>query len=152
MIVGISGRSCSGKTRIAKAMSLALDFKVLHLDDYFIPGSKNWEAPEAYNFLELVKEIEKHNGDLIVEGFLLFTNEEALKTFDKKVYLDIPDDTLLKRRKTRKDVPHSSDYILETVIPQSKIYEEAQREVADIVVSGEDSQDGILKEVLELLR
>lgn len=154
MIIGICGRSCSGKTEVSKIVSETLRVEVIHLDSYYIKGSPNWEVPEAHN-LELLREdleyLKKEKETIVVEGFLLFVKSWIVQLINKKIYISISDNTLVTRRLTRTDIPSNINYILDRVLPWSKLFETAQQAQADLIVDGEQPIDKVVRDIMDYI-
>ncbi len=123
MIIGIAGRSCSGKSTVIKALEKRYEGGVLHIDQdlFFKKNPGNQERPESLMFdqmtkaLRLLKErksafIPKRpftedfvrkiepSKIIIVGGHLLFVNKELNTLFNKKIWIDVSDINLLYRR------------------------------------------------------
>lgn len=95
---------------------------------------------------------------IIVEGYLLFVNKELANLFDKKMWVEVSDINLLRRRTKRysghggNDYTEKIGYIVNVVIPESKKYEKLQRERADVIVNGNNSKEQIRKDVERHMR
>lgn len=171
VIIGVCGRSCSGKSTAVKEIEAKCE-DVLHicLDKFFKIKADNWESPEALRFDRLLHSIKKlKSGEsthipshrfteifdrlvkphqiVLVEGYLLFVNEELNKLFDKKIFVDVSDDNILYRRIKREGNVNSIDYIKNVVIPESKKYEKLQKSKADVIIDGNNSKEEIIKEI-----
>lgn len=78
---------------------------------------------------------------ILVEGILLFSNEELRKKFDIKIYMDTPLDICLVRRINRDTVERSrsvesvTEQYLTTVRPMYHQYIEPSKSHADIVIT-----------------
>jgi uridine kinase len=111
MIVGIAGPSCSGKTTIARLLAERMRAKLLHLDAFWIKGSErplvnghpSFERPEQYDGAALLRSaIEaSRDGDVVIEGFLLFAHPETLAACAHAFLIDVPHDELVRRRLRR---------------------------------------------------
>ncbi len=177
LIIGVGGRSCSGKSTVIKELEKKYKGDLLHInqDKFFKIKAENWERPESIRFdkiieaITLLKEGKKafipthrwtENFDrevkphkvIIVEGYLLFVNKELNKLFDKKIWVDVSDLNLIYRRLKRFNDIKELDYARNVVIPESKKYEEIQRKQADIIIDGNKTQDEIIKELEGHLR
>lgn len=172
LIIGVCGRSCSGKSTVIKELEEKYKGQFLHInqDKFFKVKADNWERPEALRFDKLIeaitllkegekafipthrwtevfdREIKPHKV-IIVEGYLLFVNKELNKLFDKKIWVDVSDVNLLYRRIKRFNELNQLDYAMNVVIPESKKYETIQRKEADIIVDGNKTKEEIVKEV-----
>lgn len=172
IIIGVAGRSCSGKSTVVKELEEKYkgEFLRINQDKFFKKKADNWETPEALRFDRLIYSIEKlKNGQsthipthrwtevfdrevkphkvIIVEGYLLFVDKELNKLFDKKIWVDVSDANMLYRRlKKFNDINHI-DYTMNVVIPHSKKYEEQQRKQADVIIDGNKSKEEIIVEL-----
>ncbi|MBI2798128.1 hypothetical protein HYX70_02370 [Candidatus Saccharibacteria bacterium] len=75
-----------------------------------------------------------------IEGFLIFYDPAAVKLFDKKVFIDLPEEQIVQRRLDRSDGVSRWDlpeYINKRLIPGHRNYVQPQSKLADIVVNGE---------------
>jgi ADP-ribosylglycohydrolase/dephospho-CoA kinase len=176
IIIGVCGRSCSGKSTVVKELEEKYKGEFLHInqDKFFKVKADNWESPDALRMDRLIYSIKKlKNGQpthipshrwtevfdrevkphkiIIVEGYLLFVNEELANLFDKKIWVDVSDANIVYRRTKRDSTSKYIDYTVNTVIPESKKYEEIQRNRADIVINGNKSKEEIIQEFEELL-
>jgi uridine kinase len=174
-IIGVCGRSCSGKSTVVETLEKEnKDFLHIKQDKFFKKHIDNWESPHALRNDRLVYSIKKlKNGEsthipahtctevfdrlvkphkvIIVEGYLLFENKELADLFDLKIFVDVSDENLLKRRIERQGI-HKEDYIKNVVIPESRKYEEIQKERADYIVDGNVSKEEIKEKVEEIIR
>ncbi len=175
IIIGVCGRSCSGKSTIIKELEAKYRGDFLHIeqDKFFKVKADNWERPDALRFDRLIYSIKKlKNGNsthipthrwteifdrevkphkvIIVEGYLLFVNKELNELFDKKIWVNVSDANLIYRRTKRDGTSRNIDYTMNTVIPESKKYEEIQRKEADIFIDGNKSREDIIKQFEEL--
>ncbi len=66
---------------------------------------------------------------VIVEGFLLFIREDIYSRFDNRMFIDVSDTELYKRRLERAG-PDGEPYLNDVILPVSKEYELMQRDVA----------------------
>ena len=172
LIIGVCGRSCSGKSAVVKELEEKYKGKVLRInqDRFFKVKADNWETPEASRFDRIIysvkklknwesthipsqgwtevfdREVKPHK-IIIVEGYLLFTNKELSRLFDKKIWVDVSDQNILWRRILRDGNTKGADYIMDVVIPQSKKYETIQRKEADIIIDGNRTKEEIIKEL-----
>jgi len=172
IIIGVCGRSCSGKSTVIKELEEKYKGDFLHInqDKFFKVKADNWEKPDALRFDRLIHSIRKlKQGEsthipshrwtevfdkeikpkkiIIVEGYLLFVNKELNELFDKKIWVDVSDQNILWRRTLRDGNTNGADYIMNIVIPESKKYEKTQRKEADIIIDGNKSKEEIIKEL-----
>jgi uridine kinase len=175
-IIGVCGKSCSGKSTVVKELEKKYKGDVLRInqDRFFKVTAENWERPEALRFDRLFYSVKKlKNGDsthipsegwteifdrevkpakiIIVEGFLLFVDKKLNKLFDKKIWVDVSDQNILWRRLLRDGNTEGAEYIMEKVIPESKKYEKIQRTEADIVIDGNKTKEEIMEEIEQYL-
>ena len=89
MIIGIGGVSRAGKTSLALQIEKWYEsgsVKILHQDDFIRPiekmplvkGHIDWEHPDSYDFVGLVKTIKKERKKfdiVVVEGLMVFGNQ-----------------------------------------------------------------------------
>jgi len=116
MIVGIGGRSRSGKTTLAEALvwhertqnNRAI---ALHQDDFvkriydipLIQGEIDWETPASIDFESLKKTISFLKTDfdfIVVEGFLPFADAELNAMYDGRFFTTISEETFRLRKAT----------------------------------------------------
>src|SRR3989344_750292 len=168
VIIGIGGRSCSGKSTVVKKIEEKYkgEFLCINQDNFFKKSALNWENPNSLRFDKLINSIKDlRNGKktyipnhrctevfdmevkphkiIIVEGFLLFINKKLNKLFDKKIWVDVSDINILYRRLKRSNNLKKIDYIMNVIIPESKKYEYKQKKEADIIIDGNKSEDDI---------
>lgn len=170
-IIGVSGRSCSGKSSVVKELEEKYkDFLHINQDKFFKVKADNWESPNSLRIDRLIYSLKKlRNGEsthipshrwtevfdrevkphkvIIVEGYLLFTNEELSKLFDKKIWVEVSDENILYRRLKRDGEMNGIDYIKNNVIPESKRYEKDQQKRADIIINGNNSKEKIIGDI-----
>jgi len=171
-IVGVCGRSCSGKSTVVKELEKKYEGEFLRInqDKFFKAKSDNWEVPDALRLDRLIYSIKKlkqgepthipshgwtENFDrlvephkvIIVEGYLLFVDKELNKLFDKKIWVDVSDQNILWRRILRDENTESTNYIMDVVIPESKKYEDLQKKEADIIIDGNKSPEEMINEI-----
>lgn len=175
-IVGIAGRSCSGKSIVTKRLEAGHNDIAVRIcqDRFFKKQASNWEAPEALNNYNLIYSLKKlKRGEathipsagwteiydqlikpkplIIVEGYLLFENSEIVELLDKKIYIDVSDINILYRRTKRDNTSDYLDYTMFTVIPESKKYIDKQKKKADIIIDGNRDRDAVYNDVCRYL-
>lgn len=72
---------------------------------------------------------------ILVEGFLIFFKEEFIKYFDKRIYLDISADEIIKRRTERiakGGGQYPENYLTEILIPAHEKYVLPQKHFAEL--------------------
>jgi len=172
LIIGVCGRSCSGKSTIIKELEEKYKGEFLHInqDKFFKVKADNWESPESLRIDRLIYSIKKlKNGQsthipshrwtevfdrevkphkiIIVEGYLLFVDAELSNIFDKKIWVEVSDANILYRRTKRDGTSKHIDYTMNVVIPESKKYEEIQRKRADIIIDGNKTKEKIIEDM-----
>lgn len=121
----------------------AYDFDLFISDLKKLMNGETIKKP-VYDFVNSIRsdktEIVKPASIIIVEGIMIFTNEELLKLFDMKVYVDTPDDIRFIRR-LRRDIEDRGRTIdsvinqyLTTVRPMHLTFVEPSKRKADIIV------------------
>lgn len=121
----------------------AYDFDLFISDLKKLMNGETIKKP-IYDFVNSIRsdrtEIVKPASIIIVEGIMIFTNEELLKLFDMKVYVDTPDDIRFIRR-LRRDIEDRGRTIdsvinqyLTTVRPMHLTFVEPSKRKADIIV------------------
>lgn len=142
----------------------------------------NWEDPKLYRLNDYEKTLRKlreyesveieansresrgeglktrevnPNDYVVVEGFLTFYTPESRKYFDKKIYLDIPEEEIIRRRYERMKNgggQYSDEYIRTTLIQEHRKNVLPQKQFADLVVDATESPEAILKKVLTFIK
>lgn len=118
MIIGIGGVSRSGKTFLShdvvwfyrqqnlQAIDIRLDDFVKPLNEIpLIKGVTNWEIPASIDFIKLFETVTflKTKFDVIVlEGHLVYSNEQLQSLLDKKFLLRLEKSTFYKRKENDK--------------------------------------------------
>ena len=121
----------------------AYDFDLFISDLKKLMNGETIKKP-VYDFVNSIRsdktEIVKPASIIIVEGIMIFTNEELLKLFDMKVYVDTPDDIRFIRR-LRRDIEDRGRTIdsvinqyLTAVRPMHLTFVEPSKRKADIIV------------------
>lgn len=176
ILIGICGRSCSGKSTVSKRLEeIYEDSLNINQERFFRKKSDNRERPESLmmdRFIYSLKELIRGNSVyipskictevfdrlvypkkiIIVDGFLLYVNEEVVNLLDKKIFIEVSDENILSRRIKRGGDFDNYEYTTEICIPESKKYEQVQRERADVIINGNQSREGILKDVDKYIR
>jgi uridine kinase len=165
-IVGISGPSCAGKSTLVDELQHRFpNSRIVHLDDFwhdpatFPPvrhhlfrNFTNWELPQNLNFQLLHKVLRRlqkgwrafwraisfERPIIFVEGFLLFHDAKIREMMDLKVYLDIPDETVVQRRMERKrfEFEGMELYYREVVLDEYRRHGLPTMRYADTVIDG----------------
>lgn len=149
-------------------------------DKFFKKTCKNiydgipiWNSPEDINFEMLIKTLQdlktkefaympnkafsekadkkiKSRKIILLDGFLIYTNEELVELIDKKVYLDLSVKELIKRRISREK--DSVDFIHKVVIEPNKKYESSQKESVDIFINADNDIEKVLYDLLQIIK
>ena len=143
---------------------------------------KNWEDPALYRLDEYVDVLRKlRNGDqveieansresrqegltsrilkpndyIIVEGFLIFYPQTARQYFNKKIYMDIPEEEIVRRRYERmnsgKGGKYSDEYIRKTLIQEHRKIVVPQKQFADLVLDATRPVEELVHEVVNFI-
>ena len=177
LIIGVCGRSCSGKSTVVKDLEEKYKggFLRINQDKFFKVKADNWERLDSLRMDRLIYSIKKLKNGLsthipstgwteifdrevkphkviIVEGYLLFVDKELSKLFDKKIWVDVSDANLLYRRTKRDGTSANIDYTMNVVIPESKKFEGLQRKEADIIIDGNKTKEEITKGIEEHIK
>ena len=130
VIIGIAGPSGSGKTLISKKLAKKLKAKLISLDNYWkynrvlkIPPIKEWkkglwEKPSATNFDKVLKNINRLKKNIIVEGLHTFNDKKLREMFDFKIYVDIPDSLIIKRRLKKFGKKDNQEWYSKNIVTQ----------------------------------
>lgn len=154
---------------------LSFDEYFIGSDLYDVNTITNFEDPKLYNFdgfirdLRLIKQgkpltIRANSREsaenglkqktiaskpvIIVEGWLIYHNLEARNLFDKKIFIDLPDEEITRRRHARtKGSRHwdSHDYIQAKIIPGHRKYVEPQKAYANLILDGTRPQEELVQ-------
>ena len=114
-IIGIGGISRAGKSFLAKKMAdfytkSGVKVNILDQDNFVFPkeeiprinGHIDWECPESIDFpllYNLIHKSRKSNDVTIVEGILVFWNINLINLFDYKIFMTLPKDEFIKRKR-----------------------------------------------------
>lgn len=142
----------------------------------------SWEEPNLYRldeFLEVMKALKlglevtfKANSresrkegleyrtirptkNVLVEGFLIYFKEEFVKYFDKKIYLDISVDEIIKRRTqriTQGGGQYPENYLTEILIPAHQKYVIPQKQLAELTLDATKPIAELVKLSLSYIR
>jgi len=89
-----------------------------------------------------------------IEGFLIFHDPVARDVFDARIFIELPEEVIIKRRLARSEGTSrwdDPDYIANRLIPGHKKYVEPQRKYADLVIDGRQSIREMASEILAFL-
>ncbi len=131
-----------------------------------VHGRKNWELPSCVDFSRLYTVLEKlqtgsavlapqvmrkYNCDsnvkeamlnptpiILVEGFLLFYDSCIRSLFDRKFFVDVPDEEVVARRlaRNRSHLQDKELYYREVVVGEYRKYGLPSKEQADLILDG----------------
>ncbi len=138
-------------------------------------GCKNWELPQNLklddlydNLFELKQgyetkipicndadyqkmyRIASPKSRIIVEGFLLFYDKSIRDIFDTKIYLDLPDEEIIKRRleRNKSNKPDRESYYRKVVVNEYKKYGLPGKQYADLILDGTKPLEDNLNKIL----
>jgi len=114
--IGIGGISRSGKSFLAKELSLRIKqsdrkVKVLDQDDFVFPEDKipmirdhiDWEIPESIDFRKLGESVSQsvlENDVVIAEGLMIFWDTGIFNLLDYKIFIKLERDEFISRKQT----------------------------------------------------
>lgn len=141
----IVGPSCCGKSTVARTLYFRLGYQLLSLDDYYIENAdpiyvmgsdgephKTWERPYMYDGAKLVEDIQQD--ECIIEGFVALQYPEIQEINAYRIYLDLPLEECLRRRKLRPR-HDASDKSWEIIGEQeTKLFVESQKKLQGVVI------------------
>jgi uridine kinase len=139
-------------------------------------GYPNWELPQNLKFdlllkhlkqLERGKEVKaktfpkKKGGKrlpiilkpkkyILVEGFLLFKDKAVRNFLDKRIYLEIPEKIMLKRRAIRFGEEHINEYDIKVAIPEFVRIGTIQKNFATHIINANRPQKKVISDVKKL--
>jgi len=136
MIIGVGGVSRAGKTSLALQIEKWHDsgsVKILHQDDFIRPIDKmplvrehiDWEHPDSYDFVGLIKAIKKERKKfdiVVVEGLMVFCNQQLAKLMDKRIYIRISKETFLSRKTLDNRWEDEPDWYIEHIWNNHFVY------------------------------
>jgi uridine kinase len=85
---------------------------------------------------------------ILVEGFLIYLREEFTKYFDKKIYLDISTEEIIKRRMGRMAQgggQYPKNYLTEILIPAHQKFVLPQRQLAELIIDATKPINDLVK-------
>lgn len=166
-LIGVCGPSCSGKSTVCRSLLPYFDAQMVQLDRFFrketageCNGYTNWETLDSLmidRFIECLSQLKRGEPTLVpskgwtevfdrivfpkpiifVEGFLLFLNSDINALFDKKIFIEVHEDSILHRR-VKRNGRYAWGYTAECVIPNYvKVRPYLIRE-ANIIIDGDD--------------
>lgn len=141
----------------------------------------DWESPSLYRYNSFVDDLKvlkkgkpikivtksRESTDLgirmklvrpkkytVIEGFLIYWDVAARELFDKRIFITLPEDEIIRRRLARSkgtsrwDAP---DYINNKLIPGHRKYVEPQKEFSHLTIDGRKTIHQITNEVVSFL-
>ena len=162
--------------------TLSFDDYFIGSDLYDLDEITDFEDPKLYNwpkFLEDLRQLkagksiiiransrESSQGGIkektiqakpmvVVEGWLIFHNPEPAALFDKKIFIEIPENEIILRRHARSQgTTHwdSSEYINSRILPGHHKYVAPQKTVADLVLDGLKPPEELASQVTTFIK
>lgn len=161
--------------------ALSFDEYFIGSDLYDLDTITDFEDPHLYNFTGFVHDLEQLKQGktvtiransresseqgitqkvieakpvVIVEGWLIYHDLKARDLFDHKIFIELEDDEIIKRRHARtQGSKHwdDYDYIQTKIIPGYRKYVDPQKQYADTILSGLRSQTELLAEASAII-
>lgn len=143
LVVGISGPSQSGKTTIYQSLKLHMDVDYVQQDWFYDEKvikeflHNNWESPDAINWSNMIEEIDNRVAQtdknvLIIDGHQIFHRKEIVDRCDIKIYLDINELEMYKRRMKYKRMKEYE--FRENLIPETRKYAAVAKKLENITI------------------
>lgn len=105
-------------------------------------------------FTEAQDKLLKPKKIILIEGFLIYTMEELVSLFDKKIFLEVTNGELIGRRLLR-NPEENRDFIFKAVIEPAKFFEDIQKDNSDLILDANKTQkeifENVEKEILNLI-
>lgn len=172
--IGLAGTSCSGKTTLICEIvrRSPREITTLSFDRYWkdiIPNLKrdelpDWESPESYDIARFLRDLQllkrreiitTQSNLVLVEGFLIYHSPVARACFNKKIFIDLPEEEVIRRRSTRPrstfGVDDEREYVFKMLLPGLQRWVYPQRQYADLVLDGLRPVDVLAEEVIKFL-
>lgn len=166
-MIGVCGPSCSGKSTVCRSLVPYFDAQMVQLDRFFrkeaagrCNGYPNWETLDSLmvdRFIECLRQLKRGEPTLVpsrgwtevfdrivypkpiifVDGFLLFLNRDLNTLLDRKIFIEVREDSILHRRVQRNG--HDAwAYTAKCVVPNYVKVRPALIREADVVIDGDD--------------
>lgn len=162
--------------------SLSFDEYFIGSDLYNLDEITNFEDPKLYNWpkfladlrqlkngesvtiransresaeLGIKERVVQARGKVVVEGWLIFHEPESTNLFDKKIFIEIPDEEIIRRRHSRtRGSRHwdSHEYINKKILPNHHLYVDPQKVEADLVLDGLKPTSELLSQVIDFIK
>jgi len=179
-MIGICGPSCSGKSTSCKSLRPYFGYTLIQLDRFFkkqpggvCHGYPDWDIEESLMIDRLIACLDqlKHGEPtlipskgwtedfnrliypkpiIVIEGFLLFLNNNITSFLDKRVFIDLSEENLLKRRINR-DGLQNKEYTIKCVIPHYRKYRQVLLNNTELSINGEDNPAVIRNEIKKII-
>lgn len=142
----------------------------------------DWESPESYDVARFLRDVQllkrgetlklkQHTLDsttngiseriitpsklLLVEGFLAYYSPISRACFDRKIFIDLPEEEIIRRRVERSRITfgtqYEGEYVYKMLLPGLKRWVYPQRQYADLILDGLKPVDVLAQEVLGFL-
>ncbi|CAG0885648.1 unnamed protein product [Cyprideis torosa] len=170
LVIGLSGVSSGGKTRMAEALVRQYSRRCIHIlqDSYFYPEGHprlprvpelnhyNFDVLDALNMQQMTLDVQeairtkRREGEpslIVVDGFTIFGHEPLLPLLDLKYFFTLPKDEARRRRLLRVyDPPDPDGYFDLIVWPMHKKHlQEIQKKGGITFLDGLDFESQALK-------
>jgi uridine kinase len=176
------GKSLASKISLTDLTIVHFDDFMIHVSKLDVSNITNWESPSLYRFDDFEKalkelkegrvvEIEANSREakkegvtariltpnkyMLVEGFLIFHTQESRNHFDKRIFIDLPEDEIVKRRyermKGKEGFWNSYEYISTILVEEHRKVVLPQKQYADLVLDGTKTTEYLLQETLEFI-
>ncbi len=178
-VLGIMGPSCSGKTTICARLAQSLPATIVQMDWYYRGtstfktkhGYPNAEDPSCIDFALLASHIRAlQAGDevafttvrkgervhlrpapvIVVEGFLLFCDPDVRDMMDLRVFIDIPEEEVVRRKiaRARSALSRNEQYVRLLTVGEYRVHGLPMRKYAQVFLDGLLSPDENAKNIL----
>lgn len=146
-------------------------------------GITDWESPDLYEIDRFIADLSKVRmgkvvtipaksresaqvmGDtqkvirpqdiILVEGFLIFIDERSRDLFDTKIFIDLPEEEVVRRRLNRSNGTSKWDdpeYIKNQLMPATRKYVGPQKQYADLVLDGTRPTSELAVQVMDFIK
>lgn len=142
----------------------------------------DWESPVLYDYKKFIGDLNKlkkgkeirfasHSREsdergvkeraispkalTIIEGFLIFYQPEARSVFDKKIFIELPEEEILRRRLERRKSDENWDnlkYLTTKFLEGQKDYVFPQKKYADLILDGREPVESLAQKLEKELR
>jgi nicotinamide/nicotinate riboside kinase len=153
MIIGIGGISRSGKSFLAQKLKVEFNRKnmktiILEQDVFVLPEQSipmirdhiDWEIPESIDWIRLKETITHHvkeNEVVIVEGLMVFWDNNLSKMYDRRILINLDRDSFMARKKRDLRWGLEPDWYIEHIWNSFLIYGQMpEPSDLDIIIDG----------------